>query len=258
MGSRVRAFGLLLLTICAACGESGSNPVRPREADFQVVGTSGSPFHVVRFDATNGPPHVFDPPREFQAPFTFIFLNAGPHVSEISGVPPNPQVQATFTGAAAADDVSINLRLGFNENLTATVLIPAGADSADSFLLATPELPAPITTPPIPPEVRVEVCQQTNTTSDFCTDQPQPQNAVPFIASMGDQDTTFLTCGDSQICTSPAIFYIENPHANVGAIISKAVADDQVLLLNVYITDHAPLTARATRDNVNAKIRVFL
>ncbi|MBI4514626.1 MAG: hypothetical protein HY699_02265 [Deltaproteobacteria bacterium] len=251
-----RITAMFVVILLAGCGESGTNPLRAREANFRVKGVTGTPFRLVEILASNGPPHLFDPPRELLAPHTFILLNAGPNTTDTPGLPPDPQVRATFSGnPTATNDVTIELRLGFEENLVAPpAVIAAGTEQEVSVATNGPQPALDASAP----EIRLEVCTQTNPPSTLCSEQTGSQNEIPFTANIGDETSTFLPCGDTRLCTAPTMFYFEAPQRTVSAIISKAVRDDQVILANLYLNGTFRSAARATRDEPNARVRVDL
>jgi hypothetical protein len=241
----VSTFSFVLLSLLPiACGESGSNPSRRREAEFRVQASSGTPFRVFGFETSNGPSHVFDPPREFLAPVSFFLLNSGPPPPSAEDPNVDPPVSGTFSGSGdrTPEDVRISLSFGFEDNLVASGTVPAG--STGEVTVATPgPLPQPIESFP---EVRIEVGEETNVLN------------APFTATIGDDEGTFLPCGDTTICTTPVIFYFENARGGVSGIVSKAVRDDQVLVVSLFLNGVLRDTARATRGNLNARVSLDL
>jgi hypothetical protein len=76
------------------------------------------------------------------------------------------------------------------------------------------------------PEVRFEVCTRTDSRT-LCVDAPAtgPAN-VAFSASLGDFDVTNITTcavpeAASSACTTPSIFYLEDPADRIQGIFSK-------------------------------------
>lgn len=243
-------LGIVLLVVPAlvGCGTSGTNPLRPREADFRVVAPNGTPFNVVVFQASNGPEH-HPPSDDLTAPHTFTFLNAGSSTPVNPGVPPDPVVHAIFQGdPAAADDVNIELRVGFVDNpqsVIAQATIPAGSDAITPIgTQGTPEPDDSL------PEVRIEV-----TAVD---PQNLPAVDVQFSANIGDASSTFLPCGDAVICHTPTTFYFENASDLISAVIGKITQDDRDIVINLYVDNQLRDSSRATNSDHNARVRADL
>jgi hypothetical protein len=248
MKRSLRAITALAALALTGCGTSGTNPLRPREADFRVMAPSGTPYNVVMFQASNGPEH-YPPPEDLTAPHIFVFLNAGSSNPTTPGVPPAPVVTGVFQGVTAAlDDVNIELRLGFvdsSSSVVATTTIPAGSDAVTTIgTEGTPEPDNSI------PETRFEVTAN-DPQGNVATD-------VEFAISIGDADSTFLPCGDSAICHAPVTFYFENPKTSISATINKINQDDRSLTMNLYIADQlrggVTVTASEPTGNVQADL----
>jgi hypothetical protein len=230
------------------CGTSGTNPLRPQEADFRVIAPNGTPYSVVVFQASNGPEH-HPPSYDLTAPHTFTFLNAGSPDPVNPGVPPAPMVRGIFQGdPSAADDVNIELRLGFvdsPQSIVATASIPAGSDTITP--IGTRDTPEPDDSLP---EVRIEV-----TAVDS---QNLPAVDVQFSANIGDAFSTFLTCGDNVICHTPTTFYFENPSELISAVIGKITQDDRNIVINLYVDNQLRDSGVATNSNADARVRADL
>lgn len=227
----------------AGCGQSGSQPIAPREARFVVTAESGTPFQVNEFLATNGPPHTFTPAAScpppsgtpddptdncFIAPYAFIFLNAGKPPGQAPAAPIEPAVSGAFQGASAAVDVRIDLFVARSSNplesLVATAVIPK--QSTDATVLVTPDrTPMPDPPPPAAHEYRTDVVDFDDPT--FVGQQ--------FSALLGDETASFQACGDTGVCASPTTFYFENPQEFFNVVIRKLVLDSRKLLIRVYV-----------------------
>ncbi len=246
MKTSLPVIAVLAALVLSACGTSGTNPLRPREADFRVIAPSGTPYMVV-FQASNGPEH-HPPAADLIAPHTFAFLNAGSPDPTTPGVPPEPVVTGVFQGAMAPDDVNIELRLGFVDSpssVVATTIIPAGSDATTTIgTEGTPEIDNSL------PEIRMEVTA-TDPQGNLATD-------VEFNASVGDADSTILPCGDTVICHTPVTFYFENPNTSISANINKLNQDDRVLRIDLYVNDQLRDSASVTTNDPSGNVQADL
>lgn len=239
VASAVRTFTLALLL--AACGSSDES--RPIEVIFYVDGLSGTRFAVDAIQARNAD-HRFPTGRTFEAPFFFVLENALQFESGqgIRGC------FRTLPGEAAPITIFLYYGTVFQQRVT---LQPGQCygpgddpqnppsceefDSRDSACDFTGDITVPA------PEVRFEVC--VNTGSTLCQNAPATGIAnLAFTASIGDFDATNITTcsvpeAAASFCTTPSIFYLENPADRLQGIFTKLAGQNPNFFLqaDVYV-----------------------
>jgi hypothetical protein len=232
VGSAVRTFALALLL--AACGSSDES--RPIEVIFYVDGLSGTRFAVDSIQARNADHRL--PGRTFEAPFFFVLENALQFDSEegIRGCfrtfadEPAPITIFVYYGTLFQQRVVLQPGQCYGPGYD-----PQNPPDCEQFTCALVDVDVP------GPEVRFEVCPNTGTTR--CQDAPATGVAnIAFTASIGDFDATNITTcsipeAAASFCTTPSIFYLENPADRLQGIFTKLAGQNPNVFLqaDVYV-----------------------
>jgi hypothetical protein len=212
---------LPLALLLAACGSN--DETRPIEVLFYVDGLSGTRFAVDGIQAANGDHHL--PGRTFEVPYFFVLENAQ-HFKTGAGI------RGCFR-TFADETAPITVFLYFGTALQQRVVLQPGQcygpgydpqDPPDCDEFVNPcTVTADIDMPE--PEVRFEIC--THTGDGVCLDSPAtgPAN-VAFSSSIGDFDATNITTclvpeAAVSACTTPSIFYLEDPADRIQGIFTK-------------------------------------
>jgi hypothetical protein len=228
---------LPLALLFAACGNN--DETRPIEVLFYVDGLSGTRFAVDGIQAANGDHRL--PGRTFEAPYFFVLENAR-HFGT------GPGIRGCFR-TFADESAPITVFLYFGTALQQRVVLQPGQCYGPGYDPQNPpdcdEFVNPCTvTADIDmrePEVRFEIC--TRTGDELCIDAPAtgPAN-IAFSASIGDFDATNITTcvveeAATSACTTPSIFYLEDPADRIQGIFTKLGGQnpDVNLQADVYV-----------------------
>jgi hypothetical protein len=231
------SVAILSLALLIACGST--DETRPIEVLFYVDALSGTRFMVDGFQAQNADHRL--PGRTFEAPHFFVLENARQFQPPQRGVrgcfrtlPDCRSVEPSDPCETAPITIFLFYGTVLQERVT---LQPGQCYGPDDDPQNPPDCDAPDFATSCPandpnivlsgPEVRFELCTSTAAESVPCVDAPAsgPAN-VAFSANIGDFDASnFTTCSVPEaaisFCTTPAIFFLENPADRVQGIFAK-------------------------------------
>lgn len=220
------AFGAALASL-AGCGESGSLDNPPREVRFLIDTLSGNPYQIVELQSSNGPTQRVGSGAT-AGPLLISMLNA------------EPPVRGVFAASAAAT-ASTTISLVVLGQITKIGTLVPGVD--ETLALSTAADPAiQIPGNPSAPNVRFEVIPD------------DPTQRPTFTATLGDRSATYLACGDSAVCQTPAVFFLEGSSGPISAAFSKLTNDDQSYTATLYFNGQAVASATATQSHLNAVV----
>jgi len=231
-----RCASLLAVATCAllvSCGnrgvfgESGGRETRPVEVLFHINRPSGARFEVVALQSANAD-HRFEG-RVFETPQLFVLENA---TQPVVGIFRNMDPTLPLT-----------VEMAFGTDIANRQEIPPGAcctvGAGRDCTNATPVCDD-VATPPARQEIRFEIFSVSGS-----------QN-IGFSATLGDQkDTNITACAvASDICRTPAIFFLEDAHDIVSGVFSKFADQDPSsgFQVDLYVNDSVADSGSSTQN----------
>ncbi|HVN84642.1 MAG TPA: hypothetical protein VMW17_07345 [Candidatus Binatia bacterium] len=157
-----------------------------------------------------------------------------------------PIVGSFARSAAATEPVPVFVRSPDvnSGDVLSTAVIPIDSDSPVTLSTGAAPIDCPVRR--VAPELRVEVFSNIGLFN------------VPFTLTVGDVTGAFLACGLNRVCGTPTTIYYDNAQQSFDAIVTKNVADDQVINLQLYVDGVLRDSDHATQDDLTAKVHFDL